>query len=153
MTVDGDRLLGGALLAIFAGTVAVAAGYPAEARLMPLLVGSVGGVLCVLHLLPAVVGMFGRSPPRGRTDGRRVERRREMVHLMWFVAFVAGILTFGFLAASPVLVFAFIAGGGRERWIVAAGLGLGTAITLYGVFELIFRLPLFPGFAAAWLVG
>jgi hypothetical protein len=64
---------------------------------------------------------------------------------LWLALFLAGILAFGFLYATPVLVFAFLRFGERESWTVAAIGALGAWLILYGVFVQLLELFLFEG--------
>jgi nitrate reductase NapE component len=75
----------------------------------------------------------------------RNEQRRERKMFLWLALFLAGILAFGFLWATPVLVFAFLRFGERESWPVAAVGALGAWLVLYLVFVRLLELFLFDG--------
>jgi hypothetical protein len=64
---------------------------------------------------------------------------------LWLPLSLAGILAFGFLWATPVLVFAFLRLSEREAWAVAATGALGTWLVLYLVFVEMLELFLFEG--------
>lgn len=159
------------MLAIFATMVGVSFTYPEGARFMPLTVGVPGIFLCLLQISldfrrrPAAhaekdemqeaqekaAKLVGHSVEFGQAeviDAPRDEKemvRREIAVWLYFLAFITGVLLFGFYAAIPVFLTAFL----RER----AGATWTRTLTLSGIasaaFYLIFAkglgVVLYPG--------
>ena len=75
----------------------------------------------------------------------RKEQARERKMFLWLALFLVGILAFGFLWATPVLVFAFLRFSERESWSVATVGALGAWLVLYLVFVRLLELFLFEG--------
>ncbi len=186
MSVNGKLLMSLVMLAIFAAMVLVAAGYPPEARLLPLVIGIPGLALCLLQVAneirdarPGVrsgarsgarseaqsraqSGARSEAPPMGLSEGplqdddpidQAAKIRREFVLLAWFLAMVLGVLLFGFLIATPVLVFGFLALDQRESFKLAATMATAGFAVLYLIFEKLLELILFRGFVTEWLLG
>lgn len=134
------------MFAIFATMTLMAFGFPEKARMMPLMAGVPGSLLAlvsVLQELRRAMREAALSPP--------ASRRGELAMLGWMLLYFIGILMFGFLYAAPVLVFVFLRFGKRESVATGAIGAAGTWAVLYGLFELVFQIPLFEGFAIAWL--
>jgi hypothetical protein len=149
MSIDGRVLTSAVMLAIFAGMTGIALGFPPQAQLMPLLVGVPGTAMALLQLIREV-----RAPTEAPTAEAAFEQHeehgRERKMFLWLALFLAGILAFGFLWATPVLVFAFLRFGERESWAVAAIGALGIWVVLYGVFVQLLELFLFEGLLSVW---
>lgn len=152
------------MLAIFAAFVLIAFEFPADARFMPFIVGIPGLVLCVLQLLldwrnaqssnaapvrervPAY--MIPSLPDAGeRQLSGRETVRREIVMWSYFLGFVGSLLLFGFWISVPVMLVGFLRVQAHLSWLVALAAGLGGALLLYLVFEVVLRIRLHPGFA------
>jgi hypothetical protein len=139
MTVNGRVVLASLILAIFVGMDAMAATYPFKAALMPLVVGIPGALLCLFRLAVEM-----RTPPVTAHAGPPI--RRELLLLGWWGTFIGGIVLFGFVIATPILLYAYLRFESREpHWralLVAAG---GLAV-LYGIFVTALSVQLWPGF-------
>jgi hypothetical protein len=146
-------LLSAFMLAVFAAMSAIAFTYPAESRLLPLVVGIPGIVLCTGQLLVDLQ----RYARHRRQSGGELEAglppRRQEALLGWFVAFVVGILLLGFPLGGPALVFAFMYWDQGERPIIAGAAALGLMLFLYGVFRRVLGLTLFEGLLLEKLTG
>jgi hypothetical protein len=81
------------------------------------------------------------------------ERRREIRTFAWFVAFILGILLFGFTYAGPVLVAAYLYFDWNERPVTVLGAAAVLYLVLFGIFEWALELHLFEGFVRNWLAG
>jgi len=57
--------------------------------------------------------------------------RRETVLWGYFVGFIAGIMVFGFWAAIPVFLVAFLRFQAKSSWLFALGLGMGASLLMY----------------------
>ena len=141
--LDGRRLSSLAMFAIFAAMTGMAATYPSDARLLPLLVGTTGTVLALVHLVRELLPLAAAEIS---TD---IWTRREWGYLAWFSAMVAGVVLFGFLIGAPVVVFSFLRWAQGERTSLAAGLALLCPAVFFSVFEMLLGIEVFRGLFAA----
>ncbi len=154
MRIDGRVFIAGLMLAIFAAMTLIALGFPAKARLMPLMIGVPATALALFQLVSELRDARRREAPVPALAAQAAKKgRAERRMALWLVLFLAGVLGFGFLYAPPVLVFAFLYFGERERLAVALASGLGAWIVLYGVFTWLLELFLFEGFLPPLLFG
>ena len=144
--LEGRILISGLMVAIFAIAVGLSFTYAPEARLLPLVIGIPGLVLSVVQLVK-----------EWREHGVPVvtseEHVREFRMFAWFIAFVGGLVLFGFPYAGPLLVAAYLYFSGGEKWYVALIAALMAWSILYGVFERFLGLPLFGGLVTQWIFG
>lgn len=145
MSISSRILTAAVMLAIFAGMTAIALGFPAQAQLMPLLIGIPGTLMALVQLIREVRAPAEPPPVAEAAFEARQEERRERKMFFWLALFLAGILAFGFLWATPVLVFAFLRFSERESWAVAATGAVGAWLVLYLVFVKMLELFLFEG--------
>jgi hypothetical protein len=145
MSISSRVLTAAVMLAIFAGMTGIALGFPAQAQLMPLLVGVPGTAMALAQLIREVRAPAAARPTAEAALELPQEHSREQRMFLWLALFLAGILAFGFLWATPVLVFAFLRFSERESWAVAAIGALGIWAVLYGVFVKLLELFLFDG--------
>lgn len=101
MTINGRVAHATLMLAIFVGMDVVALGYPFKAALMPLVVGVPGAALCLFQLVTEL-----RRAPAAEPQTQPVKRELQMI--AWWGTFIAGILLFGFLIATPILLYAYL---------------------------------------------
>ena len=151
------------MLAIFSTMVGIATQYPADARFMPFVVGIPGIALCVLQLaLDAaraydgrLVRIFQTAPKAGKPveavdadepDFGRHTAKRELRMWCYVVAFVAGILTFGFYVSIPIMLVTFLRREAESSWRSALLLGIGGTAVLYFMFGFVLQIRLHPGF-------
>jgi hypothetical protein len=120
--------------------------FPPDARFLPWVIGIPGLIFCIAQL--AIELRSGKSEAR-----EPAERRREWAMFAWLVAFIAGILLFGFVYAGPVLVAAYLYFDWNERPLTCLLAALVAFGILYGVFEWALELRLFDGFLGRWLPG
>lgn len=120
------------MLAIFVAMVALAWGYPPNARFMPLVIGIPGIVLCLGQLV------LDARPERGEAPEEQQGAplpRRELAMFGSFFGLVAGVVLFGFWLTIPAFVFLFLVLHERERlWFALLLAAAGTA-AFYLVFE------------------
>ena len=120
------------MLAIFIAMVAIAWGYPPDARFLPLVIGIPGIVLSIGQLALDVRGEEEKAaaePPRAPVV------RREAAMFGSFFALVAGVVLFGFWLTIPAFIFVFLVLHERERaWFALLLAGAGTAV-FYLIFE------------------
>lgn len=146
------------LLLLFAGMVAAASQYPDGARLMPVALGLAGTALCLLQFA-LDLGRLQRTraihlaPKLGRPEshddsstglGPRT-RRKEMVMWAYFLAFIGGVLAFGFYAAVPVMLFLFLWRQAGVRPLTAAVSAAAAGAIMALVFGELLGFALFPG--------
>lgn len=144
--LEGRILTSFIMVAIFATAVGLAFTYDPDARLLPLVIGIPG---LVLSLIQFVKELREQGEPVVTSE----EHRREGSMFLWFIAFVLGLVLFGFLYAGPLLVAAYLYFSGKEKWYAALGAAAFAWVVLYGVFERFLGLPLFEGLAVQWIFG
>lgn len=130
------------LLAVFLGVSLVAYGYPAPARTVPLMVGIVGAVLCVVQLARS------RGAASTDTDVEPVLPRAHRLMFAWFVLAVALVVVIGVLAGTVLFVSSFLAIHEREGMWRAIGSAVAGALAFYLVLERAFGVPLYGGVLA-----
>jgi len=151
------------MLAIFSTMVGIATQWPEGARFMPFVVGIPGIALCVLQLaLDAVrasdgqlLRIFHTAPKAGKPAETVVAdepefgphtAKRELRMWSYVVAFVAGIIAFGFYVSVPLMLITFLRREAQSTWRSALLLGVGATAVLYFVFAVVLQIRLHPGF-------
>lgn len=155
MAFDGRVLMSLVMLTIFAGMVAAAFGYPPEARLLPLVIGIPGTVLCLAQLGLDMAGA-GIAVPDGETEGGTADGRtirREAALFGFLVALIAGILVLGFWLTAPLFLIAFLRFHERESWRFTLALSAGGWLVLYLIFDRALGILLHRGFLIEAVLG
>lgn len=137
---EGRVVVSFVMLTIFAGMVGHAATFPADARLLPWVIGIPGTILCLFQFVTEL-----RTRDAAPAVESAAERRREWVTFGWFVGFIVAIVLFGFILGGPLMMALYLWFDWRER---PASIALSVAIALailYGVFEYGLNMQLFPG--------
>jgi hypothetical protein len=93
------------------------------------------------------------TPDPEKIQKARKGKADEIRMFKWTFLFFIGILCFGFVYASPVLVFLYLYIGSKESLKVSILGVIGTWLVTYVTFEKWFQVPLFPGLVIEWLVG
>ncbi len=120
--------------------------WPYIAKLMPVYVAAVPGLLLALvQLYREMTDWEGR---RGRKDGgiemdevsvtnldSRTELRRTVAFFAWFIGGASAIWLLGIVIALPLLVFLYTLVEGRERWTLSLLMAAGTFLLIWGLFE------------------
>jgi hypothetical protein len=157
MTRAGNSAMTLIMLAIFAVLVGVAATYPPGARFMPFVVGIPALGLCLLQLVLDARERRLRPVATEGSVGSDALSPRETVHreiVMWayFLAFVAGVLLFGFWISIPLFLMAFLRHQAKAGWATALVMSIGATLILYAALVMAFRLEVHPGFVTeyAW---
>jgi hypothetical protein len=151
------------MLVIFVGLVVTAGGYPAGARLMPLIVGIPAIGLCLLQVMldvrrradPGIVAAASPeqsvfNPEEAMAPGVRAQR--EFVLWGYFLAFIGGILLFGFWVAIPVFLVTFLRHQARASWRMALLLTICATTILYVALERTFLIELHRGFVTEYVL-
>ena len=138
------------MLLIFLSMSLVALGFTEKARLMPLLVGIPGTILGIIELVNEMRATIRQAQTGEALD---VLTKAERAMFGWVFLFFIGILCFGFTYAGPLLVFTFMFAGKKESLPVALISAVGTWAVLFGFFEQMMAIPLFPGIVIEWLQG
>lgn len=138
--------LGFFFLAVF--SVAVWAGWewPYIARLMPLYVAAIPGlILASIQIYRDATDWEARQV--GKDGGiemdevydvkldKAIELRRTLIFFAWFIAGALGIWLFGIVIALPVLVFLYALVEGKESWISSFLIAACTFAIVWGLFE------------------
>ncbi len=144
--LEGRILVSAIMLAVFAAAVGLSFTYAPETRFLPLVIGIPGLLLSAIQFAKEL-----RDRPVHEVTGE--EHKREARMFGWFIAFVGGLVLFGFLYAGPVLVAAYLYFSGREKWYVALAGAVFAWAVLYGVFDWFLGLPLFEGLVFQWIFG
>jgi hypothetical protein len=137
-----DLAVAAALLAIFAVMTATAAGYPAAARLMPLVVGVPAVGLTLWELWRA-----WRTPHDSASDRRG---SGQGAALAWFIAFVLAVVAGGFIVGGIAAVVTVQRFWLRESWRTACLGGIAAFVVLAGGIERGLGQPLFEGVVTGW---
>ena len=77
--------------------------------------------------------------------------RRELVIWGYLLGFIGGILLFGFWAAIPVFLVAFLRFEAKASWRTALLYGLGASLAFFFIFERGLGVSLHPGFVTGYL--
>jgi hypothetical protein len=164
------------MLAVFVVMVAIAGGYPGEARFMPFVVGIPAILLCFVQLFmdarerrQAGEPVDTRAPSHGAAVDAALAQaalpnagdvqippeeqvRRELILWGYFLGFIGGILLFGFWGAIPVFLVGFLRFQAKASWAMTLVLGLGVSVALFFVFERGLKVQLYRGFAVSYVM-
>lgn len=68
--------------------------------------------------------------------------RRTVVTVVWIGGFFLGVLLLGFQTATPLFVFAYLKGEGKEGWLLSLALPVLAMLAFHGLFVNLLHLPL-----------
>jgi hypothetical protein len=166
------------MLAIFVTMVAVAATYSEKARFMPLVIGIPAICLCLLQLAMDLRGAR-RARLAGAVPGPRRDRRprqgdalsaevpasvampavlgatsvaSEIRTWTYFVAYIGGVLLFGFHVAVPILVAVYLFLEAKLSALVAGFAAAVFSLAVYLMFERLLEFRLHEGFLTERLI-
>ncbi len=134
------------LLAVFVVAIVTGWEWPYIAKLMPVYVAAIPGLVLVLvQLYRDATDWESRQ---GKASGgiemdevfnvnldKAVEMRRTLGFFAWFIGGAAGIWLFGIVIALPVLTLLYTLIEGRERWTTSLIMGVGAFALVWGLFE------------------
>lgn len=132
------------VLVLMGAMVAVATTYPAEVRLVPLVVGLPATVLAAWQTAGAM-RRAADGPPRDAEREPGSERRPIAKSFAWLAAFITLVIAVGFVAGGAVAVLLAQRFWLRERWPVAVAGASVAFVVSYVVFERMLGLVLFRG--------
>jgi hypothetical protein len=133
-------------LVIFAVAAFVGWDWPNIAKIMPVYVAAIPGLVLVLVQLyrEATGWEQHRSGVSGGIDmdevsdvklDRQTELRRTVAYFAWFIAGALGIWLLGLVISLPLLVFLYALVEGKEKWITSLILAACTYGLVWGLFE------------------
>jgi hypothetical protein len=131
-------------LVIFAVAAFVGWDWPNIAKIMPVYVAAIPGMILVLVQLYREVTDWeaGRTATGIEMDevsevklDRQIELRRTLGFFAWFIGGALGIWLLGIVIALPVLVFFYALIEGKEKWYTAIIMGVCTYLLIWGLFE------------------
>lgn len=151
MKLDGRISLSALMVAIFAGFVALAAGYAPEARLAPLVVGVPGLLLSLAQLARDIRDRMAARAGDGAGPEAGDRAPGSLPMILWFAAFVIASIGFGVVLAAPVLIFAFLRFDRGESLGLSLVIAISFAATIYLLFETVMGIGLPGGLVVEWL--
>ncbi|NNE37274.1 MAG: tripartite tricarboxylate transporter TctB family protein [Gammaproteobacteria bacterium] len=143
------------MLLVFSTMTIMAFDFPAKARLMPLMFGIPGTIFGLIQLLMEIKHVMAEVPDESpeAVEKASQEKKDEIQMFLWVFLYFIFILGFGFIYASPFLVFGFLFIAKKESLKIAIIGSVCTIIVIYGVFQNWFEIPLFQGLVVEWLTG
>ena len=118
--------------------------WPNIAKIMPVYVAAIPGIILVLVQLYREVTGSGRRSSAGGIDmdevsdvqlDRQTELRRTVGYFAWFIFGALGIWLLGLVIALPLLVFLYTLIEGKEKWYTALIATACTYALVWGLFE------------------
>ena len=119
--------------------------WPNIAKIMPVYVAAIPGIILVLvQLYREVTGWQGRRGTAGGMDmdevsdvqlDRQTELKRTLGYFAWFIGGALGIWLLGLVYALPLLVFLYTLIEGKEKWYTALIATACTYALVWGLFE------------------
>jgi hypothetical protein len=132
-------------LVIFAVAAYVGWDWPNIAKIMPVYVAAIPGIILVsVQLYREVTDWEGRRGHAGGMDmdevsnvklDQQTELRRTLAHFAWFIGGALGIWLLGLVIALPLLVFLYMLIEGKEKWYIALTASACTYALVWGLFE------------------
>ena len=133
-------------LVIFVAAAIVGWEWPNIAKIMPVYVAAIPGL--VLVLIQLYRDATGWEKSRARASGgidmdevsdvqldRKTEIQRTITYFVWFIGGALGIWLIGLKYSLPLLVFLYGLIEGKEKWITALIMALCTYALVWGLFE------------------
>jgi len=132
-------------LLIFVVGAVIGWDWPNIAKIMPVYVAAIPGIILVLvQLYREVTGWQGRRGTAGGIDmdevsdvqlDRQTELRRTLGYFAWFIGGALGIWLLGLVIALPLLVFLYTLIEGKEKWYIALIATACAYALVWGLFE------------------
>ncbi len=138
-------------LAVFLVATIVGWEWPYIAKLMPVYVAAVPGLL--LALVQLYRDATGSERQEETADAgaqmdevfnsgldEKTEMRRTAAFFAWFIGGALAIWLLGIIYALPLLVLLYALVEGREKWTVSLSMGAGAYLFIWGLFEYVFEM-------------
>jgi Tripartite tricarboxylate transporter TctB family len=132
-------------LLIFVVAAVIGWDWPNIAKIMPVYVAAIPGIILVLvQLYREVTGWQGRRGTAGGIDmdevsdvqlDRQTELKRTWGYFAWFIGGALGIWLLGLVIALPLLVFLYTLIEGKEKWYTALISTACAYALVWGLFE------------------
>ena len=150
MRLRGETLFSLILLLVFATAFVLCLGWPAKARMYPLIL-SAGGFCFAGWLI--FMGLSGRQTKKDKPASLKKKLKKknevtvqmEIIMVLWLVAFVAVILIFGFWIAIAAFTPIFMRVYGHESWKTIGIFTVVVWFTIYLAFHQGMEVSLFGG--------
>ena len=135
-----------------AGYLAVAYGYPPEARAVPAMVAWGLIALLALDLASRSETRVGRALTRWLNPaaepapaGAGPSPAASLAAILWVAGFAAALVLIGILCAVPLYVFGAMRWRGRRRFLACLAGGVGATLLVWLLFAVVLRLELYRG--------
>jgi hypothetical protein len=142
-------------LLVFLGAVVSGWEWPYIAKLMPVYVAAIPGLLLALvQLYRDATDWEQRKTASGGIDmdevydvklDKKTETRRTLLFFAWFIGGALGIWLLGIVIALPLLVFLYAFLEGREKWSTSLIMGACAFAFVWGLFEYLLEARWPPG--------
>lgn len=96
---------------------------------------------------------FDSLAPGGEPLSPEEKLRRELIVWGYFLAFIVGIVLFGFRIAVPVFLFCFLRFWAESSWRQTVLLTAVASVAFYFIFEKVLRVSLHTGFITDYFFG
>ena len=132
------------LLVIFAIATFSGWDWPNIAKIMPVYVAAIPGLIMVsIQLVREMTGWETSKNTAGMdmdqvSDSqldKATERRRTLLFFAWFIGGALGIWLLGIVITLPLLVFLYALVEGGEKWYTSLILGACAYLLIWGLFE------------------
>ena len=147
------------LLIIFAVAVVSGWDWPNIAKIMPVYVAAIPGLIMVsIQLVREMIGWETSKNTAGMdmdqvSDAqldKATERRRTLLFFAWFIGGALGIWLLGIVITLPLLVFLYALVEGGEKWYISLILGACAYGLIWGLFEYMLETRWPPGLLFGW---
>jgi len=147
------------LLVIFAVAIFSGWDWPNIAKIMPVYVAAIPGLIMVsIQLVREMTGWETTKNTAGMdmdqvSDAqldKATERRRTFLFFAWFIGGALGIWLLGIVITLPLLVFLYALVEGGEKWYTSLILGACAYLLIWGLFEYMLETRWPPGLLFGW---
>jgi len=156
LTFNINAALTLAFLMVFVYVIITSWNWPFIARLMPVYVAAIPGILLASsQLFRDVTDWEGRTGPAkgvemdetamGGELERRVEITRTVTFFGWFAGAAVLVWLLGIVVGLPIFVLLYTYIDGREKWWMSLLMGVSAFVLVWGLFEGIFEVLWPPG--------
>jgi len=132
------------LLVIFAVAIVSGWGWPDIAKIMPVYVAAIPGLIMILVQIYRESTGWETSNKAGGMDmdesgadklDAATARARTLAFFAWFIGGALGIWLIGIVYALPLLVFFYALLQGKEKWLTSLVIGGCAYLMIWGLFE------------------